>query len=110
MQYRYIGKTGLRVSPICLGTMSFGSWSDEKESFKIMDKAYERGINFFDTAELYPVPPKKEYAGVTETIIGKWLKTKQRDTLIIASKVAGAANGWFVPPIRHGYTLLINSI
>ena len=104
MQYRYIGKTGLRVTPICLGTMSFGSWSDEKESFKIMDKAYDRGINFFDTAELYPVPPKKESAGLTETIIGKWLKTKQRDTLIIASKVAGAANGWFVPPIRHGYT------
>ena len=104
MQYRYIGRTGLRVAPICLGTMSFGSWSDEKEAFKIMDKAYDRGINFFDTAELYPVPPKEEYAGVTETIIGKWLKTKQRDKLIIASKVAGAANGWFVPPIRHGMT------
>ncbi|QOY53830.1 aldo/keto reductase [Candidatus Sulfurimonas marisnigri] len=104
MKYRYIGKTGLRVTPICLGTMSFGSWSDEAESFKIMDKAYDRGINFFDTAELYPVPPKAEYAGETETIIGKWLKDKQRDKLIIASKVAGAANGWFVPPIRHGMT------
>ena len=104
MQYRYIGKTGLRVTPICLGTMSFGSWSDEKESFKIMDKAYDRGINFFDTAELYPVPPKEKYAGETEYIIGKWLKDKPRDKLIIASKVAGAANGWFVPPIRHGMT------
>ena len=104
MEYRYIGKTGLRVTPICLGTMSFGSWSDEAESFKIMDKSYDRGINFFDTAELYPVPPKEEYAGETETIIGKWLKGKQRDKLIIASKVAGAANGWFVPPIRHGMT------
>jgi len=106
MKYRYIGKTGLRVTPICLGTMGFGSWSDEAESFKIMDKAYERGINFFDTAELYPVPPKVEYAGLTETIVGKWLKTKQRDSLIIASKVAGAANGWFVPPIRHGFTAI----
>ncbi len=106
MEYRYIGKTGLRVTPICLGTMSFGSWSDEKESFKIMDKAYDRGINFFDTAELYPVPPKEVWAGETESIIGKWLKGKQRDKLIIASKVAGAANGWFIPPVRHGFTAI----
>jgi aryl-alcohol dehydrogenase-like predicted oxidoreductase len=106
MEYRYIGKTGLRVTPICLGTMSFGSWSDEKESFRIMDKSIDRGINFFDTAELYPVPPKAEYAGLTEEIIGKWLKGKQREKLIIASKVAGAANGWFVPPIRNGLTAI----
>jgi len=106
VNYRYIGKTGLRVTPICLGTMGFGSWSDEAESFKIMDKAYERGINFFDTAELYPVPPKQDYAGDTETIIGKWLKSKPRDSIILASKIAGAANGWFVPPIRHGFTAI----
>ncbi len=106
MEYRYIGRTGLRVTPICLGTMSFGSWSDEKESFKIMDKSFDRGINFFDTAELYPIPPNAKYAGLTETIIGKWLKGKQRDKIILASKVAGAANGWFVPPIRHGFTAI----
>lgn len=106
MQYRYIGRTGLRVTPICLGTMGFGSWSDEAESFKIMDKAFEAGINFFDTAELYPVPPKEVYAGETEKIVGRWLKTKQRDSLIIASKVAGAANGWFVPPVRNGITAI----
>ena len=106
MEYRYIGRTGLRVTPICLGTMSFGSWSDEKESFKIMDKSFERGINFFDTAELYPVPPRSNYAGLTEEIIGKWLKNKPRDQIILASKVAGAANGWFVPPIRHGLTAI----
>ncbi len=106
MEYRYIGRTGLRVTPICLGTMSFGSWCDEKESFKIMDKALDRGINFFDTAELYPVPPKSSYAGVTEEIIGRWLKGKQRDKIILASKVAGAANGWFVPPIRDGLTAI----
>jgi len=106
MQYRYIGRTGLRVTPICLGTMGFGSWSDEAESFKIMDKAFEAGINFFDTAELYPVPPKEVYAGETEKIVGRWLKTKQRDSLIIASKVAGAASGWFVPPVRHGMTAI----
>lgn len=104
MKYRYIGKTGLRVTPVALGTMSFGSWSSEAEAFKIMDKAYERGINFFDTAELYPIPPDTAYAGLTETIVGKWLKDKPRDSIILASKVAGAANGWFVPPVRHGYT------
>lgn len=106
MNYRYIGKTGLRVTPICLGTMSFGSWSDEKESFKIMDKSVDFGINFFDTAELYPVPPKTSWSGETENIIGRWLKGKKRENLIIASKVAGAANGWFVPPIRNGMTAI----
>lgn len=106
MEYRYIGRSGLRVSPICMGTMSFGSWSDEKESFRILDKAYERGINFYDTAEVYPVPPRAETAGDTETIFGKWIKQKNRDSLIIATKVAGAASGWFVPPIRSGLTAI----
>ena len=106
MEYRYIGKSGLRVSPICMGTMSFGSWSDKQESFKILDKAYASGINFFDTAELYPVPPRSDYAGLTEEIISEWLATKPRDSIILATKIAGAANGWFVPPIRHGYTAI----
>jgi len=106
MEYRDIGKSGLRVTPICMGTMSFGSWSDKKESLKILDTAYERGINFFDTAELYPVPPREDYAGLTEEIVGEWLKTKPRESIILASKVAGAANGWFVPPIRHGLTAI----
>jgi aryl-alcohol dehydrogenase-like predicted oxidoreductase len=86
--------------------MTFGAQADKKESFAIMDKAYERGINFFDTAELYPVPPSANLAGLTEEIVGEWLQTKQRDSLILASKVAGAANGWFVPPIRHGLTAI----
>jgi len=106
MNYRYIGKTGLRVSPICLGTMTFGTQADKKEAFAIMDKAYERGINFFDTAELYPVPPSGELAGLTEEIVGEWMQTKSRDSIILASKVAGAANGWFVPPVRHGLTAI----
>jgi len=107
MHYRYIGKTGLRVSPICMGTMTFGTQTpDEKVAFAIMDKAYEAGVNFFDTAELYPVPPNKKLAGLTEEIVGRWLKTKPRDSIILASKVAGAANGWFVPPIRHGMTAI----
>ncbi|MDP2078927.1 MAG: aldo/keto reductase [Sulfuricurvum sp.] len=104
MEYRYIGRTGLRVSPICMGTMTFGSQCDEKAAFAIMDKAYEYGVNFFDTAELYPVPPTAELAGLTEEMVGKWLKTKPRESVILATKVAGAASGWFVPPIRHGYT------
>ncbi|MCX6060661.1 MAG: aldo/keto reductase [Campylobacterales bacterium] len=104
MQYRYIGRSGLRVSPICLGTMTFGSQCDEKNAFAIMDKAYDAGVNFFDTAELYPVPPSEPLAGLTEEMVGRWLKTKPRDSLILATKVAGAASGWFVPPIRHGYT------
>jgi len=106
MTYRYIGKTGLRVSPICLGTMTFGTQATKKEAFAIMDKAYERGINFFDTAELYPVPPSGELAGLTEEMVGEWMQTKPRDSIILASKVAGAANGWFVPPIRHGFTAI----
>jgi len=79
MEYRYIGKTGLRVSPLCMGTMTFGSFCDRKTSFAIMDKAYERGVNFFDTAELYPVPPRSSWAGRTEEIVGEWLATKSRD-------------------------------
>ena len=105
MKYRYIGKTGLRVSPICMGTMTFGTQTpDEKVAFAIMDKAYEAGVNFYDTAELYPVPPSGKLAGLTEEIVGRWLKTKPRESIILASKVVGAANGWFVPPIRHGMT------
>ena len=106
MEFRYIGKTGLRVSSICMGTMTFGSTTNEKEAFKILDAAYDRGINFYDTAELYPVTPKKETVGITEQIVGKWLKTKQRDSIIMATKIAGAASGWFVPPIRHGLTAI----
>lgn len=106
MNYRYIGKSGLRVSPICMGTMSFGSWSDKEESFKICETSYDRGINFFDTAEVYPVPPTAETAGRTEEIFGEWLKTKPRDSVIVATKVAGAASGWFVPPIRNGMTAI----
>jgi aryl-alcohol dehydrogenase-like predicted oxidoreductase len=104
MEYRYIGRTGLRVSPICMGTMTFGSQCDEKAAFAIMDKAYDCGVNFFDTAELYPVPPEEKLAGLTEEMVGRWLKTKPRESVILATKVAGAASGWFVPPIRHGFT------
>ncbi len=106
MEFRYIGKSGLRVSSLCMGTMTFGSTTDEKEAFAILDAAYDRGINFYDTAELYPVSPKKETVGLTEKIVAKWLKTKPRDSIILATKIAGAASGWFVPPVRHGLTAI----
>ncbi|UTJ05246.1 aldo/keto reductase [Arcobacter roscoffensis] len=106
MDFRYIGKSGLRVSSICMGTMTFGSTTSKEEAFKIMDKAYDNGINFYDTAEIYPVPPKANTAGITEQWVGEWLKTKDRDSIILATKVAGAASGWFVPPIRHGLTAI----
>lgn len=106
MNYRYIGRTGLRVSPICLGTMTFGTQCEKKEAFRIMDKAYEAGVNFFDTAEIYPVPPSGELGGLTEEMVGEWLQSRPRDKMIIATKVAGAASGWFVPPTRHGMTAI----
>lgn len=106
MEYRYVGQSGLRVSSVCLGTMMFGSICDKKTAFAIMDKAFDAGINFFDTAEVYPVPPRAESVGVTEEIVGEWLQGKQRDSLIIATKVAGAASGWFVPPVRSGLTAI----
>ena len=106
MNYRYIGKTGLRVTDICLGTMTFGTTTSRDEAFKIMDKAYDSGINFYDTAEIYPVPPTATLGGLTESIVGEWLKTKPRDSIILATKVAGAASGWFVPPTRHGLTAI----
>ncbi|MFA6900985.1 MAG: aldo/keto reductase, partial [Desulfurivibrionaceae bacterium] len=106
MKYNYIGKSGLRVSNICMGTMTFGKKCDKRISFEILDKAYANGINFFDTAEIYPVPPTAETYGITEGIFGEWLADKPRDSIIIATKVAGAANGWFVPPVRHGLTAI----
>jgi aryl-alcohol dehydrogenase-like predicted oxidoreductase len=89
-----------------MGTMSFGSWTDKAESFRILDAAYDRGINFYDTAEVYPVPPEADTVGLSEEIFGEWIQTKPRDSLIVATKVAGAASGWFVPPIRSGMTAI----
>ena len=106
MQRRRLGQSGVCVSEICLGTMTFGQQTEEAEAFRIMDAAYERGINFFDTAEIYPVPPSVEAYGATEEVVGRWLKTRPRDSMIIATKITGAEAGWFVPPVRHGMTSL----
>ena len=90
MNYKKLGNTDLDVSTICLGTMTWGEQNSQKEGFEQMDYALDKGINFFDTAELYSVPPKKETFGHTETIIGNWFKkTNKRDKIILASKVSG---------------------
>jgi len=90
MEYRKLGNTDLKVSSICLGTMTWGEQNTEAEGFEQMDYALDQGVNFWDTAELYAVPPKEETYGHTEIIIGNWFeKTKKRDQVILASKVAG---------------------
>ena len=100
MKKRRLGKSSMVVSEIGLGTMTFGSTCDEATSFKIMDKAYAAGVDFFDTAEVYPVPPDEKYVHKTEEIVGKWLKGKKRDSIILATKVCGPGHGWFAPPVR----------
>ncbi|TGM55907.1 aldo/keto reductase [Leptospira biflexa] len=106
MKKRRLGKTGMVVSEICMGTMTIGSSCNEDEAFKILDRAYDAGIDFYDTAEIYPVPPQKSWVHRTEEIFGKWIKTKPRDGILIASKVAGPGHGWFSPPLREGKTAL----
>jgi len=106
MQKRRLGRSGIVVSEICLGTMTFGSQLDKKTSFEILDHAVEHGIDFLDTAEIYPVPPKTEWVHRTEEILGEWLQGKDRSSLTIASKVAGPGHGWFKPPVRSGLTSL----
>ncbi|QDT38289.1 aldo/keto reductase [Stratiformator vulcanicus] len=106
MNKRRIGRSSLVVTDLCLGTMTFGSTCDETEAFRIMDRAAEAGIDFFDTAEIYPVPPDKKWVHRTEEIVGKWLSYQERESFIIATKVTGSAHGWFVPPVRHGKTAL----
>ena len=90
MEYTSLPNTNIKVSKICLGTMTWGNQNTEAEGFSQMDYALERGVNFFDTAELYPVPATKETQGQTSKIIGKWLKkSNHRDKVILASKIAG---------------------
>ena len=81
------------VSEICMGTMTFGSQSDEAMGHRILDVAYDRGVDFFDVAEMYPVPPKANTFGVTEEIVGRWLKGKPRDSIILATKITGPGHG-----------------
>ena len=90
MNYKKLGNTDLKVSTICLGTMTWGEQNTQEEGFQQMDYALDQGINFWDTAEIYSVPPKPETFGHTEIIVGNWFKkTKKRDKVILATKVAG---------------------
>ena len=99
MNYRKLGNTDLEVSTICLGTMTWGEQNTQREGFEQMDYALDQGVNFWDTAELYAVPPKAETFGHTETIIGNWFKkNKKRDKVILATKVAGPSRKY----LRNG--------
>ena len=92
MKYRKLGTTNIDVSVICLGTMTFGEQNSQQDGFDQMDYALERGVNFFDTAEIYAVMPRKETYGKTEEIMGNWFKEKNnRDKIILASKIASKA-------------------
>jgi aryl-alcohol dehydrogenase-like predicted oxidoreductase len=93
MKYSKLGRTGLDVSLICLGTMTWGQQNTEAEGHQQMDYALDRGVTFWDTAEMYSIPPKRETQGSTETIIGSWFKSRgKRDKVILASKVAGRSD------------------
>ena len=97
MEFRKLGNTDIDVSLICLGTMTWGEQNSEKEAHEQLDYALDSGINFIDTAELYPVPPKKETQGLTDQYIGNWIGLrKNRDKFILASKVTGRSGmDWF---------------
>jgi aryl-alcohol dehydrogenase-like predicted oxidoreductase len=101
MQYRPLGRSGIQVSALCLGTMTFGEQNSEAEAHAQLDRALAAGINFIDAAEMYPVPPKAETQGLTECHIGSWLARRGcRDQVVLATKVAGPAD--WLPHIRGG--------
>jgi len=104
MQYRKLGNTEIDVSVICLGTMTWGQQNTREQAFDQMDYALTRGVNFFDTAELYAIPPQAATYGRTEEIIGEWLQARgSREQIVLASKVAGPGPDW-IPHIRGGNT------
>ena len=102
MQTIQLGQSDLRVTPICLGTMTFGEQVNEQDAHAILDRAVARGINFLDTAEMYSVPPRPETYGATETIMGRWFATRPglRQKVVLATKVAGPSRG--MPWVRKG--------
>jgi len=104
MKYRKLGNTEIDVSVICLGSMTWGQQNTRQQAFEQMDYALLQGVNFFDTAELYAIPPRTETYGRTEEIIGEWLQARgTREQLVLASKIAGPGEDW-IPHIRGGST------
>ncbi len=93
MKPRELGTSGFVVPRVCLGTMTFGQQTDERDAHAQLDCARGQGLNFIDTAELYAVPPRPETSGLTETIVGRWLAKQSRDRVIVATKVAGPGRG-----------------
>lgn len=93
MEHRTLGRSGIEVSTICLGTMTFGQQNTEAEAHRQLDFAFSSGINFIDTAEMYPVPARAQTQGRSESFVGSWLAGWRRDDLIIATKIAGPARG-----------------
>ena len=90
MEYKNLPNTDIQVSKICLGTMTWGRQNSQDEAFEQMNYSVDRGVNFFDTAELYPVPASPDKYALTEKIIGNWFqKFKKRDEVILATKIAG---------------------
>jgi aryl-alcohol dehydrogenase-like predicted oxidoreductase len=99
MKFKKLGHTNLEVSLICIGTMNMGEQNTQEESFEQIDYSFNQGINFFDTAEVYAVPPRKETQGKTEEIIGNWfVKSKKREKIVLATKMVGPGVDW----IRNG--------
>ena len=97
MNYKKLGNTDLNVSTICLGTMTWGEQNSEKEGFEQMDFALSRGVNFWDTAEIYSIPMREETYGETERIIGNWFqKTKKRNDIVLATKVCGNTSNKYI--------------
>lgn len=100
ISYKKLGESELEVSNICLGTMTFGEQNTESESHAQIDYAVDQGINFIDTAEMYPVPPRKNTVYSTEKIVGKWIGKNSRDKIVLATKATGGSRG--MPWVRDG--------
>lgn len=106
MQFRPLADTGILLPEICLGTMTFGEQNTQEQAFQQLDYALDQGLYFWDTAEMYPVPPKPETQGATERIIGNWIAARGgRDKLFLASKIAGPSQGG--SHIRDGQTRFV---